>query len=195
MTIGLTQLVVRQRGTPLEGALRGWADPQNDDPKSGVYPLAFDLVDSGKYGAFDFPFASPVHLSAFAHELNVYDSDEDFRASTDGLHMAPEAFIPSGLFKPGSGSSDSPESTAIIVGHVLETDLLKNPLTEYEYRWMRIRTYGGEVDVVSEPKIISKTVVLGGVASGQFWLCGQVLNPKLKEQNKPLTKVKRLFWH
>lgn len=195
MTVEVDKNVLRQGFTLLEGAVHGWADPRNDEPQSGKYPLVFDLIDKGRYRPFALPFRSQVHLSAFAHELSVYDSDDDFKASTSGGKLASEAFIPSGLFKPGGTSVNPPESIAVIAGHIIETEQLRNPLTGSCFCWMRIKTYGGEVDIVSEAKLISKAAVVGGVASGQFWLCGEILRPKFGEQLGRIRKLKRMFWH
>jgi hypothetical protein len=121
MTAALINEVSRQSDTPLEGAIQGWASPQNDDPESGAYPFVFDLVDKGLYKSFDFPFISPIQICAFTHELSIYDSEDEFKnAKGDIGKLAPEAFIPSGMFIPGGGSIEPPESMAIFSGHVFE---------------------------------------------------------------------------
>jgi hypothetical protein len=191
MTVALTKKISRQADTPLEGAIHGWAAPENDNPESGAYPFVFDLVDKGVYDTFDFPFISPIQLCAFTHELSIYDSEEEYKNSKEDIsNLAPEAFIPSGLFRPGGVLIDPPESIAIIAGHILEASELLNPLTNRQYHWMHIKTFGGEIDIVSELELIHKHANIGGIISGQFWLCGKILEPKYKQNRNPL---KRLF--
>jgi|WetSurMetagenome_2_1015567.scaffolds.fasta_scaffold102684_3 hypothetical protein len=57
---------------------------------------------------------------------------------------------------------------------------------------MHIKTFGGEIDVVSELDIIQKPVKPGGIISGQFWLCGKILKPKYKKNEPVLKKIFRI---
>ncbi len=180
MRVAVTALVGRPDDTPMEGAVYGWADPQGDEPESGSYPFVFDLVDKAVYGNLDYPFVSQVRLSAFAHELSIYESEDSFdEAQEDEIKFASESFIPSGLFRPDGETTEPPESHAIFTGHILEARELTNPLTDGRYAWIRVRTLGGEIDVVSDLELIETTPVVGGIASGTFWLCGRILEPKI----------------
>src|SRR5207302_6095588 len=87
----------------------------------------------------------------FAHEIKVYEKKEALRAS--GSRMAVESCIPSGTFRlqsQGGGPIDPPESEVIYHGRVLETAMLTNPFTHLSFHWTRIRTLGGEVDLVAD---------------------------------------------
>lgn len=180
MRVAITAAVHRPDDSALEGAVHGWADPKGDEPESGAYPFVFDVVDWGVHGDLDFPFTSPVRLSAFAHELSLYETEEAFDASQDGeVKFASESFIPAGLFNPDGGATEPPQSIAIFSGRILDTAALVNPLTGGGYQWMRVRTLGGEIDVVSDPDLVETPPVVGGIASGSFWLCGRILEPKI----------------
>lgn len=178
MRVGLTAAVERPDDTAFEGAVHGWADPQGDDPASGEYPFVFDLVDKAVYGDLDYPFVSRVRLSAFAHELDLFESEDDFDSAQDGeVKFASESFIPAGLFAPDGETTEPPRSHAIFTGRILAAQELSNPLTDGRYAWMRVRTLGGEIDVVSDLDSIEAAPVVGGIASGTFWLCGRILEP------------------
>ncbi len=180
--VRITAEIVRPEDTKFEGALHGWADPQEDDSE-GAYPFVFDLIDKGLYEDFDFPFISPVNLCAFAHELSLYDSDEEYDLSGGaGVKFALESFIPSGLFSSEGSSTEPPQSCAIFTGHILESEKLVNPLTGISYYWMRVKTFGGEIDVLSDLELVTKSPIVGGVVSGSFWLCGKIVNPKVRKK-------------
>lgn len=190
--VGVTAAVERPDDTTMEGAVHGWADPPGDDPESGEYPLVFDLVDKALYGNLDYPFVTRVRLSAFAHELSIYESEKSFAEAQEGeIGFASESFIPSGLFssEPDAGETAPPASLAIFTGHVLATQELTNPLTNGRYIWMRVRTLGGEIDVVSDPELIETTPVRGAIASGSFWLCGRILDPKIAVKSGLLARM------
>jgi len=183
MRVGVVHAVERPDDTPYEGAVYGWADPPGNDAQDGAYPFVFDLVDKAVYGELHFPFISRVRLAAFAHELSLFDSEESFEASQEGeLRFASESFIPSGLFHPDGAEIDPPGAYAFFTGHILAANQLVNPLADGRYAWMRVRTLGGEIDIASDIESIETMPVVGGIASGSFWLCGRILDPKIAKK-------------
>jgi len=188
MTVALTKEISRKTDTPLEGAIYGWAGPENDNPESGAYPFVFDLVDKGVYEPFDFPFTSQVQLCAFTHDLNIYNSEEEYNNSQEDIKFATESFVPSSLLEIVDTKFDSTGSTALFSGHVLEASELINPLTNNHYHWMYVKTLGGEIDVVSELSMLPNPVTIGGVIRGAFWLCGRIMQPRFR-QKKSLLKI------
>ena len=177
--VGITTEINRPDETALEGAVHGWAEPQEDDPESGICPVVFDLVDKGWYQPFAFPFVSKVRLSAFAHDLDLHDSEEAYFAAQDGeMKFAAESFIPSGLFSFDEEDPGQPQSIALFSGHILEADRLSNPLTGFDYFRFCVQTLGGTIDVLADPELVGKQPIVGGVLSGTFWLCGRILEPK-----------------
>ncbi len=179
ISVGITHFMVRPNDTPLEGGVYGWLEPVESDPEKGLCPFIFDLVDKGLHTELDFPFISTVQLTAFAEQFEVYDSDDEFRASqaTD-FKWAAESFLSSEAFN----TSGITLPNAVISGHVLETIELQNPLTNCRYRWMKVKTAGGEVDVVSDPELVDRLPFPGSVIRGSFWLCGRILKPKYVEK-------------
>ena len=100
--VALINLITTEEDTPFEGMVYAWANPQDNKPESGDYPFVFDLVDKACYDTLNTPLTCEVELVAFAHELTLYDSEEEYEASQDQEpHFASESFIPSGLFGEG----------------------------------------------------------------------------------------------
>jgi hypothetical protein len=50
-----------------------------------------------------------------------------------------------------------------------------NPHTQQAFWWARVRTLGGEFDVVADPEIVEGTIVQGGVIGGSAWLSGRIV--------------------
>lgn len=180
MRAGLTQRITREGGSSLDGAFYAWANPEGGEPASGDYPFVFDAPDYQMSSALSMPAIVSVQLAAFAHELQSYESDEAYDESQpEEMKFASESFIPSGTFSPEGGSLDPPLAHAIFTGHVLETSIITNPATDNEFIWARVRTLGGEVEVVADPVLLNGPVVKGGVVSGSFWLSGLIVMPRL----------------
>lgn len=174
MQVGLTKRVSRPDDTALDGAFYGWAGAPENDPEMGTYPFAFDVPDYRTYDGSVLPLVASVHLTAFAHQMSAYENEDVFSASES--HMAIESCIPSGTFLPGpqGGPIDPPKSEVIYNGRVLETARLTNPSTHLSFHWARVRTLGGEVEVVAHPEVVKGSLVKDGIIGGAFWLSGQL---------------------
>lgn len=178
MRVRLIERIAREDDSSLDGAFYGWADPaedglEEDNQEDGQYPFAFDASDFKRHGALALPAIVSVQLAAFAQELRAFENDETFQAGEaseagENFKMAPESCIPSGTF------SDPPESTVIFNGHVLETTQVTNLHTQQTFWWARVRTLGGEFDVVADPEIVKGAIVVGGVIGGSVWLSGRI---------------------
>jgi hypothetical protein len=172
----LTAHVARPGDTPLEGAFHGWADPSEDDLDSGAFPFVFDVVDYCNYNGVTLPSIVNAQIAAFAHEISVYPTLDEYNASQTGeLKFASQSFIPSGLFLSEDNASEPPGSTAFFTGHVVATELKTNRLTGAKYYWALVETLGGSFDVVIDPELCETAPVVGGVLSGSFWLCGRLI--------------------
>ena len=183
VNVGITRVLHREDDTVLESAIRGWANPKHSNPRAGAFEFVCDVVDIGRYPNLDLPFISPMRLSAFAYNLDVFPSLDAFQASEAGQGKTnPESFAPSGAMQTDKGMSLLPESNAEISGHVVETALLRNTHAGQEYHWILVRTDGGIVDVVCDPTLVTEPIMPGGIVSGFFWLCGQILKPRLRQK-------------
>lgn len=179
----LQELVRRPDDNLFEGAILGWAVPGTEDDRPGMFPFVFDMLDPLLYGKLDLPFESPVKLSAFADNISIYASDDEFVGSQEGeAKLSPESFFPTGLMSNDPNESGPPASFAVINGHILEFKELENPISSQTYFWFHVSTAGGTIDVVSEKSLINTTPCVGGVVSGGFWLCGQIMAPQAKRE-------------
>ena len=179
MKVGLSRRIVRSDQSILDGTLYAWADPQvEEDAESGSYPFVFDLPDYDLHCTIRIPGPATIQLAAFAHELQGFLNEDAYNAAQgNDIKFAAESFIPSGLFAPGSGGGrrEQPEAMAIFSGRVLVTQILTNPVTSQRFYWARVRTLGGEVDVVADPQVVRGKVVKGGIIKGTFWLSGRLV--------------------
>ena len=178
MNLGLTRRISKPGHSIMNGALYAWANPQMDKPESGSYPFVFDVPDYDLHNDVRIPGLVTVQLAAFAHELQGFESKETYTAAQKtGIQFAEESFIPSGLFRPGpqGGVREPPLAQAIFSGHVLVTQILINPVTDQRFYWARVRTLGGEVDVVADPQVVQGRVIRYGIIKGTFWLSGRLV--------------------
>lgn len=171
--VAITDRVHRPDDSDLEGAFRAWANPADDDAERGDYPFVFDSPDYAVYRLLTTPIRVDVQIAAFAHELSAYANAKAFEAAqTDQPKLAPDFFVPIGLL---AEETDGPIAQAMFAGTVLETAVRKNALSGASFIWAKVRTLGGEVDVVAEPSRVTGQVVPGGIVRGAFWLSGRII--------------------
>jgi hypothetical protein len=177
MRVGLIKHVSRQQQTILDGAFYAEAAPKTDDPESGEYPFVFDLPDYDTYHAVFLPCIVPAQLAAFAHRLTGFIDEKTYLASQNqSIKFAVESIIPTGLFTPPGKPKEPPVAEVILNGRVLDTARLINPVTGQRFYWARVRTLGGEMDVVADPQIVQGSLVQDGIVHGTFWLSGRLLS-------------------
>lgn len=173
MPVGIHQLVSLP-SEPLSGRIDGWAGPDGDDATSGLFPLLVDLPD------FDVvrrttrpPVAADLQIAAFALEMSCYHDDDDFYEQKDKeRRIAVEAFLPTGMFIASTPEEGSAE--AVISGHILAVELRTNPHGRQGFWALSVQTFGGTVDMVADPLIVSGEPLVGGAVSGTFWLSGRI---------------------
>lgn len=177
MRIALTKRMLTEEHDPLEGGFHGWADPRSDDATEGQYPLLFHAPNFDLHDHLSVPVVRTVQLTAFAHTLTVYPGDEEYFASqTATVKFAAESFVPIGLF-PAKGNPDAPPVPAAqFAGHVVKGALLTNPMTSIAYQWARVRTVGGDLDVVADIDTCTEPMEEGNVVSGKFRLSGHIVD-------------------
>ncbi|HEX8454749.1 MAG TPA: hypothetical protein VF647_21895 [Longimicrobium sp.] len=159
----------------LDGMYQVWPEPTSHDAESGSTTFAIDAPDFALHDRVRLPRIAPVQVAAFAFELSAFANEEEYMASQTGqLKYASESLLPTGLFAPDGGEATVPAPEAMLSGRVLAAELRINPATGNPFRWARVRTWGGEIDVVAEPCLISGELVEGGIVRGSFWLTGRV---------------------
>lgn len=173
MIVGIRDLVTLPE-QPLSGRIDGWAGPDSDDGMSGLFPVLVDLPD------FDLvrrttrpPVAVDLQIAAFAVELSCFVDDDEFYERKDKeRRLAVEAFLPTGMFT--ASTPEEGDAEAVVSGHILSVELRINPQGKQGFWALGVRTFGGTVDVVADPLVVSGEPLVGGVASGTFWLSGRI---------------------
>lgn len=190
--VRLQARVGREGDTVLDGSFQGWADPEQEKPESGAYPLVFDLPDAATYFGLELPCIVEAQIAAFAHEVSSHASPDAYSSSQEDqqLKFASQSFIPSGMFQPDGAATEPPEAMAIFTGHVIEAGVRKNSLTGRPFFWALLDTLGGKYDVVIDPALLKQVPPAGGVLSGSFWLSGR-LTSFPKRQRSWLGRVLR----
>lgn len=170
MRVRIVDRVVIPRGATVNNAFKAWADPDGDN--EGAYPFVFDSPDFHLYDALELPVIEEVQIAAFVENVSVYRSEEELRAANTGaLEYAVESFVPLNNFVAESAMT---VAYAKISGRVIETRIIENQKTPESFCWARLRTFGGEVDMVADPALLERTPEEGDIVSGYFWLSGRI---------------------
>ena len=53
--------------------------------------------------------------------------------------------------------------------------MLTNPHTSLTFHWTRVKTLGGEYDVVADPAIVDGEIAPQGVVSVSGWVSGRIM--------------------
>ncbi|MCA9981230.1 MAG: hypothetical protein KDD89_10355 [Anaerolineales bacterium] len=164
---------IPRTAVPLDGSFYAIINPDPDNLEKGLVDLVFDLPDDALHRDLALPVVRQVQLAAFAQRLDAFDDEAAYmQAQEGGMAYAVESLVASGLFvQPG----ELPEARVLLSGRVLAAQLLVNPATGLLFHWARVKTLGGEVDVVADPAVVHGVVRVGGVVSGAFWVSGRVL--------------------
>ena len=139
----------------------------------GQYPFVADIPDM-KVHNITYPKTCNIQLSAFAHNIDIYESEEDYdKKNTSEPKFAMEHFIPTGLF-----ADEGQQATAhAMFGGIIKTaEKRKNPVTGLEFYHALVKTFGGEIDVVISPDLIENGTALEKdyILTGYFWLSAKI---------------------
>lgn len=179
-TVRLTRKIERE-SSELDGGFYAWANPQKGLGDSGDYPFVFDVPDFRAVPVAQLPRVCDIQLTAFAsNDFRVYSDEKQFNDNQENdLKYAAKSFVPTGLFSfdeaDDSIDLSSVRPVALFTGEIKKYELKINALTSEKFYCFLIDTFGGEIDVVADPKLIASEPRIGGIVSGQFWLTGRLL--------------------
>lgn len=173
MRVRIVNRVVTPRGATVNNAFEAWADPEGDyGDEPGAFPFVFDSPDFHLYDSMELPTIEEVQIAAFAEDVSVYRSEAELRAADTGaLEYAVESFVPLHHF---AGEGAMSVAYAKISGRVIETRMIENQRTPESFCWARLRTYGGELDMVADHALLERTPEEGDIIFGYFWLSGRI---------------------
>jgi hypothetical protein len=186
---------VERNESELDGAFYAWADPEEiDKPETGAYPFVFDVPNFKTIPDIKFPKNVIIQLTAFAREFELYNNEEDYSASqATEIKFATRSFVPSGLFSPKGETTEPAKANGIFTGIIKEWELKTNSRTGEKFYWFLVDTLGGEIDVVSDEKLINQPPQYNGILHGQFWLSGKLVD-LLHTQNKKSLSIWKRLW-
>lgn len=172
LSMGLTRKVGSDR-EDLDGAYYAWAGAQSG-PEDGEYPLLFDCPDFLVHSRMMLPSIHRVQVSAFAHEVKVFNDEQHYNASKEtGPAFATESFVPSGLF------GDTEQPFGMFTGVVQYVFTITNPVTQEIFHHALVKTLGGEYDVIIHPDLLYTDLQPGNIVQGTFWLTGKILGNQI----------------
>ncbi len=128
----------------------------------------------------------PIHVTAFATELDVFATHADFEKVTSQIPLeGPEGveirfgenfFIPTGLFGDSDEGGMTSRARALFAGQVTGTFLRTNRATGKKFWHLRIETLPGGIDLV-HPEREGFYPARGQLALAGVWLVGRPVDP------------------
>lgn len=185
-SVGITTLIERD-ASELDGGFYAWANPRVEkDEMTGDYPFVFDTPDFRTIPDMKIPQIVDIQLTAFAsNDFQMFANEREFNESQkDTVKTASKFFMPNGLFEIKDEEIDLSvlRPIATFSGEVKEFELKTNSLTGENFYWFLVDTFGGEIDVVADSKLVNEPKI-GGIIKGQFWLSG-VINSEVETKSK-----------
>ncbi len=177
MRVGVTKRLSRPTDTPLDGAWQGWADPLDDEnPSNGRFEVTFEAPDFGLHHELELPVVVSVQVAAFAHQVTLFETEEEFRNSPKvGGRLEPQSFIPAAQRVRERGETEPLRAEALVCGHILKAQQLRNDLTGQPYYWLLLETDGGRIDLLIDPELLPCEPPIGGIVMTVCWLSGRIL--------------------
>jgi len=182
-TVRLIKAIERDTSN-LDGAFHAWSNPEEDseNEESGDYPFVFDMPNFRGFDEIELPDLRKVQISAFASsDFQVFDDEGSFQDSQKGeTQVASKSFIPSGLFTIGANGEavnvDPPQAHAILTAEIKRIELKTNQRTKQKFYWFLAETFGGEIDIVADAKLVKCEPKVKGIVRGSFWLSGKIIS-------------------
>ena len=140
----------------------------NGNGTEAAYMLAAQVADIGMVSnTLSEPAGGWLRLSFFAETLNVWVSEDAYRASqsSDQPLIAARSLIPWGLF------SVKRTAIAVMTGEVVGVSPRINQLTGQGFQVLDVSTYAATFEVVVATELLPPNgVTVGNTVSGQFWI-------------------------
>ncbi|MFN9112847.1 MAG: hypothetical protein ACK5XN_22510 [Bacteroidota bacterium] len=173
------QHFVEREDNPLEGGFHAWSNPTVENvPESGEYPFVFMSPAYRAEDVFHLPCTVEIQLTAFAQEIEFFATERDFYAQqTSDINISSQSFVPLRHAAMPGDDYDQGQliALAFFTGIVKEVNVRRNEWTAEAFLCLLVDTYGGEIDVVADPRLFQTVPVVGGIIQGEFYLTGQFL--------------------
>ena len=175
--VGINAVIPIENGEYGDGTVHGWLNATDYDEKDGwldgYYPVIIDVPNYLDY--CDDDKIHQASLTLFAENVDIFDDENDFDQwqKQDGrdFSFSSEFFGPSGMFT----DDEQSEPTAIVLAGltVLEAEKRLNTLSNNEFYWCRVGTYGGEYEAVFPLDMFDDVPKVGNIIFGHYWLTGR----------------------
>lgn len=161
-----------------------------DGTYSSYLPFLFDLPDYDRYAELALPALVDVQLTAFPLLMRAYETEDDWvdeqiewdtSGEEDPYVWSGESFVPDLMIFKRETPEQYPKPTVFMAGTVLDTAIITNPATGIDFSWAKLRTAAGEIDLVASAEDLDGYLVTDGVAAGNFYLTGHVLDYDLAD--------------
>lgn len=172
--MGINAVTPIENGEYSDGTVHGWLNATDYDEKdgwlNGHYPAIVDVPNYLDYQ--DDNQVRIAYLTLFAENVDIFDNEQDFNdwQKENEYQFSYEFFSPSGMFV----DENSDKTTAIVLAGltVLETEKRLNILSNNEFYWCRVSTYGGEYEAVFPLDMFDDVPEVGNIIFGDYWLTG-----------------------
>lgn len=178
--VSLTQAIDRE-SSELDGGFHAWANPSDAAVEaSGDYAFVFDVPDFRINEISQFPHVCEIQLTAFAsNDFKIFADEKSYNENqTSELKHSSNSFVSVGLlaFDADDEAIDlnAVRPISMFAGEIKEFELKTNQLSGNEFYWFLVDTFGGEIDIVADVKLITIEPQTGGIVSGHFWLSGKI---------------------
>ncbi len=173
--VKIKKIIIYNPTYPTQGEYLVWANQSADKVKEGAqeYPYVFESPDFLLNSAKEDELVN-VQITAFAEEFYAFDNVDEYQKGENHM-LAPQAFIPSGTFKPDGEEINPPEARAVLTGIVKEVHDSLNLHTGNHFIWLIVESLDANYDVVVDPSLLNKVPKIGGVIFGSFWLSGKII--------------------
>lgn len=174
MHLEIQAVVERPEVSSFDGGFVALSQAGGANPTMGGFAVVFDSPDFPDVKKTFLTSRHHVELVGFAVELNVYPTVEAFKeAQPEMKPLDPPSFIPAGLMSQLEGNP--PTAHALMVGDLLEADMVKNDLTGLEFLRLQIETPAGPIALVADPNLLPSVPETGSVIQAGVWLSGRLL--------------------
>lgn len=157
--------------------------PANAEPPV----FTFDLPDAQLVPHISLPAVANVQLVAFAREVHVYESVEDYRKAQPGRPLEGLRYI-----EEDRGKDTGLSSLMRLDGIVTQAAMKHNAHTKHDFYWIELKTAIGKVDVVAATRSLPFLPQKGQIFDGDVRLSGRVTFKDAAPQKPRL--IERLFW-
>jgi hypothetical protein len=165
----------------MEGWIDGWLEPvEEGEPFSGAFPLRADLVNYAltRTRLTTFPSLQRIELAALAHEAELFDGEDAYRAAPGDIYRVPlGSFTSAAHFGADEHVEGFQESTGLFSARITAAQALANPVTGARFWEIEIRPQGVGLRILADQETLGGEPALGQIISGSAWLVAHLLEP------------------